>query len=139
MSELANDCSTCRPSGASGSYGSRLVLPAHVGELGLQEQLIARDPGGRDCRPDSGLEVVLALVRRVDAPEPDLQRQPGQPLGPVLLPRSAVQEPRHPHPGVAFPVGLPTRELPQFRTGRWAPAGSGVVWRVAVGTGAETP
>ena len=75
-----------------------VVLPAHVGELGLQEQLIARDPGGRDRRPDPGLEVVLALVRRVDAPEPDLQRQPGQPLGAVLLPRGAVDEPRHPHP-----------------------------------------
>ena len=41
-----------------------VVLPAHVGELGLQEQLIARDPGGRDRRRDPGLEV--ASVARME-------------------------------------------------------------------------
>ena len=53
-----------------------------VGELGLQEQVRARDDaravGGGERLPDAGLEVVLALVGGVDAAEARPQRELGR-------------------------------------------------------------
>jgi hypothetical protein len=72
-----------------------VILPARVGELRLHEQRIARDAGGSHRGAHRRLDVVLALVGGVDAPETGGQRQPRQLGGAILLPRRAVEDPRH--------------------------------------------
>ena len=75
-SELANDCRTC----VAGRRGGRTAAdgPARrVGELRLQEQLVARhEPVAirGDRRAHAGLEVVPALIGGVDGAEAGLER-----------------------------------------------------------------
>ena len=82
--------------------GRSIILAAAEGELGLQEQLVPGHQPVADRRlnrlADGRLEVVLALVGGVDAAEPLPQREGGEPLGLVLLPRGPVQEPGNRYP-----------------------------------------
>ena len=73
-----------------------VVLAALVGELRLEEKVRPRDDtgavGSGESLTDSGLEVVSALVRRVNAPEAHPERELGEGRGPVFLPGSAVEK-----------------------------------------------
>ncbi len=75
-----------------------LVLPAKMGELGLDEDILAGDqplvyrvsnPLAHGC-----FEIMLTLVRRIDAAKPLFQRHLGEPAGTVFLPGGPVQERR---------------------------------------------
>src|SRR5262245_1842350 len=68
-----------------------MVLAVDERELRLQEQLFARDAARRDARADAGLEVVLALIRGVDAAKSRGERVAHAAFGVVLFPRGAVE------------------------------------------------
>jgi hypothetical protein len=74
----------------------RLTLPAGVGELGLQKQVVAGDDagliGGSQAFAHSGLEVVAALIGGVDGAKSRAQREFGERGGAVFFPGSAVEK-----------------------------------------------
>jgi len=73
-----------------------MILPAGVGELGLQEELVARDDAvadaGGDRLTDGGFVVVLALIGCVDGAKSGAERLRRQRRRPLLLPRGSVEE-----------------------------------------------
>jgi hypothetical protein len=79
-----------------GIIGEPVILAARIGELGLQEEIAARDEALsvqiREGVPHALLEVVPPLVGRVDAAEPRLHGQAGQRRCPFVLPGRAVEK-----------------------------------------------
>src|SRR5213593_2913478 len=77
-----------------------MVLPVHVGELRLEEDVLPLETPGREgvgeCLSDSSFDVVAALIGRVDPAKTGIDRHAHQPGGVVFLPRRAVDQPRHP-------------------------------------------
>src|SRR5205823_6343105 len=77
--------------------GKPRILPGAKSELGLNEELSTSDARTAHCRPDARFEIMFALIRGVDAAKARLEREQGQRLGLVLLPRRAVNHCyRHP-------------------------------------------
>jgi len=76
--------------------GQALVLAVQEGELRLQKQLRTRNLSGSQpffqCRAHPGLEVMLALIGRVDPTEPRSKGEPRERLCLLILPRRAIQE-----------------------------------------------
>jgi len=72
--------------------GKPMVLPVAERELGLDEQLVARDSGASDRVADTLLEVVLALVGGVDRAKARCERGDHAVLGSVFLPGRAVDQ-----------------------------------------------
>ena len=104
-----------------GIVGQAVVLAVPVGELGLQEEVAARDHaraiGGGEPLTDAGLEVVPALVGGVDAAEARPERQLGQRRGAVFLPGGAVEEVGD-HPALAALGATETPRAPVFSIAR---------------------
>src|SRR3990172_396840 len=82
-----------------GVVRERVVLPARVGEFRLKEELLAREPSVskrlRQGVTDGLLEIVAALVGRVDATKSRLDGRTDQAGRPVLLPRRPVEKCRN--------------------------------------------
>src|SRR5690606_27868630 len=75
------------------------ILPGIRRELRLHEQRLALDDAaaddGRDRTTDGRLVVMLRLRRGVDAAKAELDRALDERLRALLLPSSAVEDPRH--------------------------------------------
>ncbi len=77
-----------------------IVLPFAMGELGLEEQILASDEALTQLvlngLTDRLLEVVLPLIGGVDPPEPGVEGVVDQALRPVLFPGRSVEKVRDP-------------------------------------------
>src|SRR6266850_3830774 len=84
-----------------GIVGQTFILPVHVGELGLEEDVLPPQTAGRKCAgerlSDAGFEVVPALIRRVDPAKTRIDGHTRERSRVAFLPRRAVDQRRHPN------------------------------------------
>src|SRR4029077_7388736 len=77
---------------------ARRVLPRHRRELGLQEQVIAREfrcKTRRDACANSRFIIVFGMAGSVNTSKAGLNREPDQASGVGLLPGSPVENSRY--------------------------------------------